>query len=77
MVFDKIYGRHYWPCSGSLRGISRSDIRGSSQTKYMVTCVANLTVLEGRLLAKHLLHGFEISVAVAVMTGSSCTMLPQ
>ena len=40
----------------------------------LILATGNETVLEERFLAKCLLHDFEISLATAVMTGSTCVV---
>ena len=54
--------------------ISGSAIKGSPQTFTWLLATGNLTVVEERFPANCFLHGLEIFVAEAVMTGIACVV---
>ena len=57
--------------------ISRSDVRGSPQTKsgfIRLLATGNVTVVEGQFRANCLLYGLEVFVAAAVMNGITCVV---
>ena len=76
-LLSRFYGRHYWPMFRKLAcELAEVTLKAhlKPSTFILSLAVGNLTVVEGRFHANCLLHGLEIYVAAAVMTGITCVV---
>ena len=76
-VLSRFCGRHYWSLFRKLacelaEVTSEAHLKSSAFTWFFAA--GNLSVLEERFPANCLLHGFEIFLAAAVMTSSTCVV---
>jgi len=75
---SRFYGRHYWPLFRKL-ACELAEVSSQAHLKHTGTftwllAAGNLTVVEGRFPFNCLLHGLEIFVAAAAMTGVTCVV---